>query len=313
MGAEELPHLFKLIDDQGQELDALYSIELVPGGFDLIVESRGGANQGRPSGRNKDYAPAMELYLSKMRQLDMVLRELHVVSSIAMKLPEADRKLKLDQFSMPLSLKEVPNIAALRHSIGRASAAFGRRDGNSSGGNFTKRIRLRMEWHERGDKLAPTIARILGGREAGMLTNEPSTDDPDELATRVRKATNTIRSTATQGTDLLRPAGQSTVAKSTAQTTRFVRDPNVIAWVLHMTDGTCEVCGCDAPFVRPDGEPYLEVHHVLPLAAGGPDTVDNAVACCPNCHRQLHHAADKGEKRTELIARIERLKDWADA
>lgn len=34
--------------------------------------------------------------------------------------------------------------------------------------------------------------------------------------------------------------------------------------------------------------PYLEVHHKVPLALGGDDTVANATALCPNCHRQNH-------------------------
>ena len=53
---------------------------------------------------------------------------------------------------------------------------------------------------------------------------------------------------------------------------------------------------------------YLEVHHVTPLAENGPDTPQNAVAVCPTCHRALHYAKDKLERRKELYERIERLK-----
>ncbi|HDR7378766.1 TPA: HNH endonuclease [Bacillus toyonensis] len=38
-----------------------------------------------------------------------------------------------------------------------------------------------------------------------------------------------------------------------------------------------------------DGTPYLEVHHVVPLATGGEDSVENAVALCQNCHRKAHY------------------------
>lgn len=31
-----------------------------------------------------------------------------------------------------------------------------------------------------------------------------------------------------------------------------------------------------------------EVHHKVPLSAGGDDTVENAIALCPNCHRKAH-------------------------
>ena len=37
-----------------------------------------------------------------------------------------------------------------------------------------------------------------------------------------------------------------------------------------------------------DGTHYLEVHHIDQLAKGGADTVENAVALCPNCHRKMH-------------------------
>lgn len=71
----------------------------------------------------------------------------------------------------------------------------------------------------------------------------------------------------------------------------FVRNPDVVAEVLVRADGACEACTRPAPFRRrSDGSPYLEVHHRVPLAAGGEDTVVNAVALCPNCHRAAHYA-----------------------
>lgn len=73
---------------------------------------------------------------------------------------------------------------------------------------------------------------------------------------------------------------------------QFKRNPHVIVEVLLRADGICESCGKDAPFIRKsDNTPYLEVHHKHPLAEGGPDTVKNAVALCPNCHREEHFGA----------------------
>lgn len=72
--------------------------------------------------------------------------------------------------------------------------------------------------------------------------------------------------------------------------TIFLRSPDVIAEVLLRAAGTCELCKSPAPFVRQsDGTPYLEVHHRQRLADGGEDTVDNAIAICPNCHRREHY------------------------
>lgn len=69
----------------------------------------------------------------------------------------------------------------------------------------------------------------------------------------------------------------------------FKRNQDVIAEALERANGFCESCKNSAPFLRDsDGTPYLEVHHQVPLAEGGEDTVDNAIALCPNCHRKAH-------------------------
>lgn len=71
----------------------------------------------------------------------------------------------------------------------------------------------------------------------------------------------------------------------------FRRNPDVVAEVLLRAEGKCEGCLQPAPFTRAsDGTPYLEVHHRITLAAGGEDTVANAIALCPNCHRAAHYA-----------------------
>ncbi|WP_415900564.1 HNH endonuclease [Neptuniibacter sp. QD48_11] len=70
----------------------------------------------------------------------------------------------------------------------------------------------------------------------------------------------------------------------------YERNSDVVAEVLHRANGSCEKCYVGAPFNRKsDGSPYLEVHHEVPLAKGGDDTVENAIALCPNCHREAHY------------------------
>ncbi|MBB5400560.1 HNH endonuclease [Paraburkholderia youngii] len=71
----------------------------------------------------------------------------------------------------------------------------------------------------------------------------------------------------------------------------FKRNPYVIAEVLLRAAGICESCRGPAPFTRADGRPYLEVHHLIRLADGGDDTIENAIAVCPNCHRERHFGA----------------------
>ena len=64
----------------------------------------------------------------------------------------------------------------------------------------------------------------------------------------------------------------------------------VIAEVLQRARGYCEEYEMKAPFRRAsDGTPYMEVHHVVTPAEGGEDTPENALALCPNCHREAHY------------------------
>ena len=82
----------------------------------------------------------------------------------------------------------------------------------------------------------------------------------------------------------------STTAKAvTREVTEYLRNRDIIAERLSIAKGNCEDCNNPAPFNRAsDGSPFLEVHHVLPLADGGADTVENTLALCPNCHRKAH-------------------------
>lgn len=70
----------------------------------------------------------------------------------------------------------------------------------------------------------------------------------------------------------------------------YRRNDDVVAEVLLRAAGKCESCGSNAPFVKKaDNTPYLEVHHEVPLSEDGDDTIENAIALCPNCHRECHY------------------------
>ncbi len=73
----------------------------------------------------------------------------------------------------------------------------------------------------------------------------------------------------------------------------YIRNPDVVAEVLNRANGICEKCNSHAPFKRAkDNTPYLEVHHKIHLANGGDDTIENTLALCPNCHRELHYGSE---------------------
>ena len=104
-----------------------------------------------------------------------------------------------------------------------------------------------------------------------------------------------------------KPSGSLLPAKSESSISTFVRDPAVKAWVLKEADGVCECCSNPAPFVTVSGEPYLEVHHLRRLADRGSDKTTNAVALCPNCHRELHYGVNRDTLKASMYTKIKRL------
>jgi len=89
---------------------------------------------------------------------------------------------------------------------------------------------------------------------------------------------------------------------TTSNSNVYIRNEDVVAEVLQRANNNCEYCNCKAPFIKDsDGNGYLEVHHIIPLSENGDDTVDNAVALCPNCHKHAHFG-----KRTFEISRIKK-------
>lgn len=97
------------------------------------------------------------------------------------------------------------------------------------------------------------------------------------------------------------PGGPPT--KVAVSGTAFVRDPRVRDWVRRRAAGCCEYCGC-LGFRMSGGRIYLETHHIISLSAGGPDTVGNVIALCPNHHREAHHGEDPIAFRDALLAKI---------
>lgn len=71
-----------------------------------------------------------------------------------------------------------------------------------------------------------------------------------------------------------------------------VRNPVLARFAKMRANGKCELCGQPAPFKDCDGKPYLEEHHLVPVAEDGKDNKNNVCALCPNCHRRMHVVKD---------------------
>ena len=55
----------------------------------------------------------------------------------------------------------------------------------------------------------------------------------------------------------------------------------------------CMIDNCKNRFTKPDGLPYIEVHHIIPLCENGEDGVWNLSVLCAHHHRMAHFANDQ--------------------
>jgi 5-methylcytosine-specific restriction enzyme A len=149
--------------------------------------------------------------------------------------------------------------------------------------------------------LATAVLRAAKGAGLARAEDQQATTDPETLRKRAR--------TLKQRRMVTRPEGNRTPERRPAPPREEIaRDPQVVAWVLRRSEGRCELCRDPAPFTDRHDEPFLEVHHVRELAKGGSDTTTNAVALCPNCHRELHHGKDAERLRARLFQAVPELR-----
>lgn len=147
---------------------------------------------------------------------------------------------------------------------------------------------LHIQYYEGKRRVTLRSLRAIAGRYAKRVLEPRGLNDlENDLALEVTE----LMSLTTIEMDR-RLKGAPTIPKKVAVSGyAFVRNPLVVARVLRRADGACESCKKKAPFLRRrDRTPYLEVHHKVQLAHGGEDSLTNAEALCPNCHRKAHFA-----------------------
>ena len=115
-----------------------------------------------------------------------------------------------------------------------------------------------------------------------------------------------------------RELGRLLQKKRCAQGTVFVSDAAISEYVKRLANGSCDLCKSPTPFFNKLNEAYIECHHIVWLARGGVDVVENTVALCPNCHRKmdvLARRADKEElkKRVGGVAELVEIESYVEA
>lgn len=86
-------------------------------------------------------------------------------------------------------------------------------------------------------------------------------------------------------------------------TLTYERSPAIKEYVKELAKGICQLCDNKAPF-EVKGKPFLHVHHIEYLSKGGEDTIENAIAVCPNCHAKIHQLELKEDKE-KLLRKVQ--------
>lgn len=156
---------------------------------------------------------------------------------------------------------------ALQHNLSSGQPVRVVRGANS-GSPFAPKAGFRYDglytvddcWQEKG-KSGYRIIRYrllrLSAEMTPMSTTEPSLGDP--------------------------PLGSPSPTRQRSSVTRVVRDTAVSRHVKALHKYECQVCGTTLD--TPAGK-YAEAAHIKPLGEphNGPDTPDNILCLCPNCH-----------------------------
>lgn len=147
------------------------------------------------------------------------------------------------------------------------------------------------------DRAALVFRLVPSGISSGTMQAEveDEADLPDSLAAARLAALAACK----PGSD---EVGQSAPRKI------YQRSRKVAHYVLMRAQGECESCEKPAPFIKKDGTPYLEPHHVNRLSDGGLDHPRFVGAVCPSCHREIHsgvHGALVNERLKQRLEVIE--------
>lgn len=70
----------------------------------------------------------------------------------------------------------------------------------------------------------------------------------------------------------------------------YARNKGWVAEAKNRFGVYCMCSHCKNTFNKPDGFPYIEVHHIIPMAEGGEDGLWNLAVLCAHHHRMAHFA-----------------------
>jgi len=117
------------------------------------------------------------------------------------------------------------------------------------------------------------------------LLKEPIKDEKEKIAEELETLNNSY--------------GKKPTEKKEISFDRVERNRRIISKLKKLRPNKCQICD-EEHFLKENGDPYSEVHHVKELSKGGSQATNNCLVICPTCHRKMHHASveidDLGKK-----------------
>lgn len=90
-------------------------------------------------------------------------------------------------------------------------------------------------------------------------------------------------------------------------TIRYKTNSRIAKTALHLANYTCEINPAHTTFISKLGKPYMEAHHLIPMAyqkdfSINIDRIENIVSICPICHSAIH--LGNMSTRLELLLKL---------
>lgn len=203
----------------------------------------------------------------------------------------------------PMTLTRGNRAIAAHAEDGRALHLFktlGKGNGNAYVGEFACADMFeRIQPDVTGQPRTAIVFRLVPvGTPSEIIEAEEDAEDKADLPDTLAAARLAALAACKLGSDGL---GQSAPRKI------YQRSRKVVHYVLMRADGVCESCEKQAPFLKKNGTPYLEPHHVNRLSDGGLDHPRFVGAVCPSCHREIHSGMQGASMNEKLKRRLEKI------
>lgn len=279
----------KMMANDGSTLDAEFRSSLTNSGFDVVVESRGGAKRQRPTknpgqrpARNPDYNELLLLLLQRVSRIDAVIRVATVDSARTRKLPISDRTIRSDRLSYPITVEKGTDFGSLRLDLTKPQAAIGRVPGAKGRGNPSKKIRISFDWNWRRLRVEDLEQLLVEGKLDEVI---PVQKDPDPRG----------GSSVLDGWNQKISLYEGASPRTTERLRKSIERGSVGEQVKKKAGHQCQICEAigmvPRTFRTNAGRDYVEAHHVVPVSSGQAGTLSpaNVISVCASHHRELHY------------------------